>query len=68
MYFPDDIFKTILNINTMQIMFQRKMTLFKPIHRELMNMHPGDNYRAEISYYILAKIDGMPDLVSIRNS
>ena len=65
MYFPQEIFKNILNINTQQITFNRKIKLFSKIHKELLKMHPGESYKCEISYYILAKIDGMPDLVAI---
>lgn len=65
MYFPEEIFKHILEINTTQLLFTRKLKLFKPIHKQMLKMHPGFDYQSEISYYILAKIDGMPDLVRI---
>jgi len=65
MYLPEEIFKYILEINTIQLLFTRKSKLFKPIHNEMLKMHPGLDYQSEISYYILAKIDGMPDLVRI---
>jgi len=65
MYFPEEIFKYILQINTTQLLFNRKLKLFKPVHNQILAMHPGVDYESEISYYILAKIDGMPDLVRI---
>ena len=68
-YLPDPIFKIILSINTEtynEVRVKNIKKMLKYVHNQLIGWYPGDDYTCEIGFYILAKIDGMPDLISIN--
>lgn len=68
-YLPEPIFKIILSINTETYNEARVKNIKKmltSVHEQLIEWYPGDDYTSEVGFYILAKIDGMPDLININ--